>query len=594
MEGGRKERCQETTAGQALQGRDSYRNWRGEAHTASEGRKERKEFRQQSFSGLQTQDSAREFLPSNSEVSREEGVSGSRDKASKDFNQVFINSDNNKDDRKNTFRIVYTNARSIIGKIDLLRTYVCYLQPQLVCICEVSTHSGISDTFLAIDGYSLVIRADGSDTKDGGCRGLLVYAREGVLAGRLESELIDEMVECEGVTIPWGKGRDVLTVVLAYRAPGSVADNSYTDRFCELLGSLKSPAVIVGDLNYPGLDWERMYADSTSEGKVMESVQNHFWTQHVDFPTHRNPSTGIAKTTLDICLSTSPELVLGVTSEGEFSDHVIFSVDMIAPDTKDKTKEFVPDWSKADLDQIATNLSLLDWDSELKEMSGTQARSLLKEKIVSETHKCVPKKLRRVSNRPLWMTRNVLRLIRKKRRVWRWYSSSEYSRKDFQEYEAYKKVQAEVRKAVKNAKKNFERKLAKDARKNNSKPFYTYMKKTTSNKVGIGPLKDSSGNMTSYDEKMAELLNSFFCSVFTREDVSNLPEAEQLFEGDEPLVTSDFTEEKVRVKLLKLKQNSAPGPDRLWPRVLHKHVLCHFSSTLYNLHEVPWRGDSSS
>ena len=63
---------------------------------------------------------------------------------------------------------------------------------------------------------------------------------------------------------------------------------------------------------------------------------------------------------------------------------------------------------------------------------------------------------------------------------------------------------------MKNAKKNFERKLAKDARKNNSKPFYTYMKKKTSNKVGIGPLKDSSGNMTSDDEKMAELLNSFF------------------------------------------------------------------------------------
>ena len=166
--------------------------------------------------------------------------------------------------------------------------------------------------------------------------------------------------------------------------------------------------------------------------------------------------------------------------------------------------------------------------------------------------------------------KKFLRLIRKKRRVWRWYSSSEYSRKDYQEYEAYKKVQAEVRKAVKNSKKNFERKLAKDARKNNSKPFYSYMKKKTSNKVGIGPLKDSSGNMTSDDEKMAELLNNFFCSVFTREDVSNLPEAEQLFEGDEPLVTTDFTEEKVRVKLLKLKQNSAPGPDRLWPRVLHK------------------------
>ena len=80
------------------------------------------------------------------------------------------------------------------------------------------------------------------------------------------------------------------------------------------------------------------------------------------------------------------------------------------------------------------------------------------------------------------MTKNVVRLIRKKRRLWRWYSTSDRSRGDFGEYQAYKRVQEEVRKAVRNAKKNFERKLAKEVRKNNTKPFYSYMKKTTSNK----------------------------------------------------------------------------------------------------------------
>ena len=182
----------------------------------------------------------------------------------------------------------------------------------------------------------------------------------------------------------------------------------------------------------------------------------------------------------------------------------------------------------------------------------------------------MPKKLRRVSSRPLWMTRNVMRLIRKKKRVWKWYSSSEYSRRDYEEYQAYKRVQDEVRKAVKNAKKNFERKLAKDARKNNTKPFYSYMKRKTSNRVGVGPLKDSSGKLITDDDKMAELLNDFFCSVFTREDCSSMPVAEQLFTGNAPLVSVEIDEEKVKKKLEKLKPNSAPGPDQLWPRVLHK------------------------
>ena len=145
------------------------------------------------------------------------------------------------------------------------------------------------------------------------------------------------------------------------------------------------------------------------------------------------------------------------------------------------------------------------------------------------------------------MTKKVVRLIRKKRRLWRWYSTSDRSRGDFGEYQAYKRVQEEVRKAVRNAKKNFERKLAKEVRKNNTKPFYSYMKKTTSNRVGVGvgPLKDSEGGLVTDDGAMAELLNDFFCSVFTAEDCSNIPVAEQLFSGSKTLGTVDITEDMV-------------------------------------------------
>ena len=58
--------------------------------------------------------------------------------------------------------------------------------------------------------------------------------------------------------------------------------------------------------------------------------------------------------------------------------------------------------------------------------------------------------------------------------------------------------------------------------------------------------------------------------MFTNEDSSNLPEAEKLYNGDDPLVDTDITEDKVRVKLERLKPNSAPGPDNLWPWVLQK------------------------
>ena len=94
------------------------------------------------------------------------------------------------------------------------------------------------------------------------------------------------------------------------------------------------------------------------------------------------------------------------------------------------------------------------------------------------------------------------------------------------------------------------------------------MKKKTGNKTSVGPLKDNAGQLITDDRLMAEQLNMFFCSVFTQEDCSNLPEAENLFTGETPLMDVEITEEKVKAKLQKLRPDSAPGPDKLWPRIL--------------------------
>ena len=69
---------------------------------------------------------------------------------------------------------------------------------------------------------------------------------------------------------------------------------------------------------------------------------------------------------------------------------------------------------------------------------------------------------------------------------------------------------------------------------------------------------------------MAEILNSFFCSVFIREDLDELPQPEQLYLGEEPFTSVTFDHESVKKKLENLKPSSAPGPDGVWPRVLQK------------------------
>ena len=100
-----------------------------------------------------------------------------------------------------------------------------------------------------------VLQLDVNDTKDGWCRGLLIYVRVGIVAARFDFKLTENMNECEGVTLPYGN--KTLTVVLAYRPPrppGSDADNGFSDKLCDLLTSITAPAVLVGDMNYPGID----------------------------------------------------------------------------------------------------------------------------------------------------------------------------------------------------------------------------------------------------------------------------------------------------------------------------------------------------
>ena len=107
------------------------------------------------------------------------------------------------------------------------------------------------------------------------------------------------------------------------------------------------------------------------------------------------------------------------------------------------------------------------------------------EVVRRETERCIPKKVRRKSSRPLWMSGNIIRMIRKKRRLWQNYTSSEYYRQDYGSFQAYKEVEKRVRAEVKKAKRKFERKLAKQSKKNSTQ-FYSYLKKTTFNRVSVG------------------------------------------------------------------------------------------------------------
>ena len=95
------------------------------------------------------------------------------------------------------------------------------------------------------------------------------------------------------------------------------------------------------------------------------------------------------------------------------------------------------------------------------------------------------------------MNKNILRLIRKKKRLWRWYTKD--GGRDYAGFKVYRDIQTEVKKEVRKAKKKLERKLAKEAKKN-SKQFYSYIKKKKTNRVTVGPLKNGEELVTDHQD----------------------------------------------------------------------------------------------
>ena len=110
--------------------------------------------------------------------------------------------------------------------------------------------------------------------------------------------------------------------------------------------------------------------------------------------------------------------------------------------------------------------------------------------------------------------------------------------------------------------------------KNDSKSFYAYVRSKQNVQDKVGPLEDSAGNIISQGFLMAEDLNGYFSSVFTKEDISSLPVADAKFQGAKsdylgPLVV---TPELVAKKIKAMKDNKSPGVDGIPPKLLMETV----------------------
>ena len=117
--------------------------------------------------------------------------------------------------------------------------------------------------------------------------------------------------------------------------------------------------------------------------------------------------------------------------------------------------------------------------------------------------------------------------------------------------------------------------------KNYSKSCYAYVRSKQKVRDKVGPLENNSGNIISDRFRMAEVLNEYFSSVFTTEDINSLPVPFTKFEGSksEHLGQLFVTPEIIANNIKKMKDNKSPGVDGIPPTLLKK-IVEQISTTL--------------
>ena len=368
--------------------------------------------------------------------------------------------------------------------------------PDLICICETWLDQNIDSSTLSLPGY-VVFRKD-RNRRGGGS--LL-----GVKANLNPKEVMHDTLN-EVVIVDLHVNNVKLRVVCAYRPPSQTSENNeifinFLNDHLELCPSF----VVVGDFNYPSIDWENLYADNTPEQLFLDFINANNLFQRVRESTRDN-------NILDLCLCTDYDMVSNLIVHGPFStsDHNMFTCDLIVTKYIEPIK-CVPNYNLADWDMIRAYLHLVNWAEIFRNCDCNEMWNRFKNKILYCINLYVPKTKAFTPKNVTWSNNYIRRLVKRKDRKWTAFKNnpSRARKRDFNHFSKY------VKKEVLLAKSNYEKKLFHNKGKT-PKFFYSYVDRATNTKRDSHiPQLEVNGRLFKTNNEKAQALSDQYQSVFT-------------------------------------------------------------------------------
>ena len=467
---------------------------------------------------------------------------------------------------RSNIRLLTINCRSIRGHKSEFKCVDSYTKPDIICGTE-SWLFGIKpgkpvedDAILSSEVFPKDLIVHRNDrNEDGG--GVFTASRNDLVV----SEHTEAVTNCE---IIWSKIKlkqcKDLYLASFYMPHRNLDDIKNLDEsLSKLSQSKKSKHIILaGDFNCPSIDWDTLTVKPGAPDREVQQALLDVTSQHGLTQIHRTQTR--QGNVLDLVFTNNPTLVRNSESLPGISDHCMIVTDIyVKPITNHPKprkiflfKKAKWDAIKKDIESVVPKLQTLNQgDADINEM-WTELRSCIEKTIENN----VPSKTIKKKNNVPWFNHKLKQLTRKKQKL---FNSAKVT-KNWTEYRKHQKL---CKKEFRDAENDFiNQKILDGLSKNNTKPFWKYVKSKKTDSCGIPPLKKGN-TLISEDREKAKILIEQFKSVFTPKNDRPLPEMEEKFQS--PLPELKITKEGVEKLLLNVNTSKSSGPDNI-PNIVLK------------------------
>ncbi|PKU44704.1 glycerol kinase [Limosa lapponica baueri] len=323
------------------------------------------------------------------------------------------------------------------------------------------------DWSVAIEGYKL-FRRDRRERRGGG---VTLYVKEWIESEEISikpSLVSVERVESLWVTVKGQTNMRYTVVGVYYRPPdqdGEVHEVFYNQ--LQVASQLQALVLVVlGSwfLNHPDICW-KVYTDrNTQSRRFLQCVDDNFLTQLVEEPMRR-------EALLDLVLTNKEGPVEDSKVEGNLgcSDHGKIEFRIVGSIYKTSRTETL-DCKRPNFVLFKKLLGEIPWARALEGKGAQESWAIFKHCFLQAQDQCIrkSKKSGKGSRRPVWLSRELLKKLKRKKEVY-----TEW-KKGLTTWEDYKDTVRLCREETRKAKASLELKLARDV-KVNKKGFFNYI-----------------------------------------------------------------------------------------------------------------------